>query len=86
MAIYVKEKSLRSTIASVTSDFVFKFELDRVDKFNYQHEDTRLNTKAFASLMQPSGWLAQACECVNAYKFEYKFALINLIINTIAHD
>ena len=25
MAIYVKEKSLRSTIASVTSDFVSKF-------------------------------------------------------------
>jgi len=25
MAIYVKEKSLRSTIASATSDIVFKF-------------------------------------------------------------
>ena len=42
MAIYVKEKSLRSTIASVTSDIVYKFELDRVDKINYQHDDTRI--------------------------------------------
>ena len=34
----LKKKSSRSTIASVTSDFVYKFELDRVDKFKYQHE------------------------------------------------
>ena len=34
MAIYVKEKSLRSTIASATSDFVFKFRVIALTKKN----------------------------------------------------
>ena len=68
-----------STIASGTSDFVSIFESKFALTLNHQHDDTRLNTKAFATLMQPSGRPAQACVCVNVSKFESKFALTRKI-------